>query len=157
MGPKARIVCIVASVACWAAACCLPALHLLGKANTQGEQSTMVGLMAFIMAFFALLEGQFAWLGNVAWGVAMLLMIRSRHRGALIASAAAVGLAQHTWVLIGTEINGDEGGVKKYLVTALGLGFWMWVASFAIVAAASIAGAMRRPGPPPLPVAVRTP
>ena len=135
MSAKARILSIVASVACWLVACCLPALNLLGKANTQGEQSTMVGVLAFIMAFFAMLEGQFAWLANPLWFVAMVLVAVGLNRAALITSVLAILMAQHTWMVVGTEINGDEGGIKKYLVTSLGPGFWLWVFSFVLIAA----------------------
>ena len=134
MSLKARIIIIVASVTCWLVACCLPALNLLGKANTQGEQSTMVGVLAFIMAFFAMLEGQFAWLANPLWFVAMVLVAIGLNRAALIVSVLAILVAQQTWMVVGTEINGDEGGVKKYLVTSLGLGFWLWVSSFVLIA-----------------------
>ena len=149
MSKKARIICIVASVICWVVACFLPALHLVGKANTQGEQSTMVGLMAFIMAFFAMLEGQFAWLANPLWLVAILLLAVQRNRVALLASVLAILVAQHTWAVVGTEINGDEGGVRKYLVTSLGLGFWLWVFSFAVIAALAL---KPQPAPQPAPV-----
>jgi hypothetical protein len=147
---KARIIAVVASVACWLVACFLPALHLLGKANTQGEQSTMVGLMAFIMAFFAMLEGQFAWLANPLWFTAMVLLLVRFNRAALIVAVLAIAVAQQTWMVVGTEINGDEGGVKKYLVTSLGLGFWRWVLSFAVIAA--VAALRPRPAPQGAPV-----
>ena len=138
MSFKARILTVVASIACWVVACCLPALNLLGKANTQGEQSTMVGVLALIMAFFAMLEGQFAWLANPLWFVAMVLVAIGLNRAALIASVLAILVAQQTWMVVGTEINGDEGGVKKYLVTSLGIGFWLWVFSFVLIAAVAI-------------------
>jgi len=134
---KARILSVVASIACWVVACFLPALNLLGKANTQGEQSTMVGVLAFIMAFFAMLEGQFAWLANPLWFVAMVLVAIGLNRAALIVSVLAILVAQQTWMVVGTEINGDEGGVKKYLVTSLGVGFWLWLFSFVLIAAGS--------------------
>ena len=145
MSVKARIIWIVASVACWLVACFLPALHLLGKANTQGEQSTMVGLLAFIMAFFAMLEGQFAWLANPLWFTAMVLVLVRYNRAALIVSALAILVAQQTWMVVGTEIPGDEGGVKKYLVTSLGLGFWLWVFSFVVIAAVAAVRPQRQP------------
>jgi hypothetical protein len=146
---KARIISIAASVACWGVACFLPALHLVGKANTQGEQSTMVGLLAFIMAFFAMLEGQFAWLANPLWFMAMILLALGRSRAALIVSVLAIAVAQHTWMVVGTEIPGDEGGVKKYLVTSLGLGFWLWVSSFVLIAAVAAVRPQVAPQPSP--------
>jgi len=144
MSRRNRIAIIVISAACWLVACCLPALNLLGLANTQGGPSTMVGIVAFIQAFFAILTGQFAWLANPLWFAALVLIRLGRNFDALIASVMAIALAQQTWVVVGTEIYGDEGGVRKYLVTSLGLGFYLWVLSFVIVAGASIAGGLSR-------------
>ena len=129
-----------ASVACWGAACFLPALHLEGRANTLGEKTTMIGFAAFFTAFFGMFDGQFPWLANPL-GIMALRLVGFRHyRVALIISVLAVLVAQQTWILVGTEIVGDEGGVTKYLVTSLGLGFYLWVLSFIIIVAMALRG-----------------
>ena len=47
---------------------------------------------------------------------------------------ARCDVAQHTWKVIGTQIWGDEGGVTKYLVLSLSLGFYLWTLSFLLLA-----------------------
>jgi hypothetical protein len=122
------------AVACYVTSFFLPALSLLGQANTQGQQTNMVGLMAFINGFFALFNLQSAWLANpLAWLALILLVLRLRLL-ALGLSVAALAVAQHTWVVVGTIISGDEGGVTKYLVTGLGAGFYFWSGSFLLLA-----------------------
>jgi hypothetical protein len=64
-----------------------------------------------------------------------MLVATRCYRLGLIVSLLALLIAQQTWVLVGTVIDGDEGGVTKYLVTSLGLGFYVWVLSFVLIAA----------------------
>jgi hypothetical protein len=140
MSKRARIILIAASVACWIAACCLPALNLVGKANTLGESTTMSGVAAFFSAFFAMFDRQYAWMANPLAILAACLVAARKVWPARVAAVLAILVAQHTWKLVGTEIIGDEGGVKKYLVTSLGPGFYLWVLSFVLIAIATIGG-----------------
>lgn len=147
MTPKlARILLVVASVLSFLVGCATPALHLTGKANTRGEQTTMSGLAAFFTGFFGMLAGQYAWLANPLGITAIVLLFLRCYNAALICSVAALFAAQHTWVLVGTIISGDEGGVTKYLVTSLGLGFYLWVLGFLLVAVASLVRERRTVG-----------
>jgi hypothetical protein len=140
MSRRESILFLWASIACWWAACFLPALHLEGRANTLGEKTTMSGGAAFFWAFFGMFAGQYAWLANPLGIVSLSLSRFGRYRLALFVSVLGVLVAQQTWMLVGTEIDGDEGGVKKYLVTSLGLGFYLWVLSFVIIAAMAARG-----------------
>jgi hypothetical protein len=126
------------AVACYLVSFFLPALYLTGQANTQGQQTNMVGMMAFINGFFALFNMQLAWLGNGLGAIALILLLSRSYLAALVLSVAALAVAQHTWVVVGTIISGDEGGVTKYLVTGLGPGFYLWCGSFLLLAVAAI-------------------
>jgi len=135
-----RLVLPVLAVVCFVASLFLPALYLKGMANTNGLPTYMSGVGAFFDGFFGLFDRQFAWLANpLAW-LALALVLARRRVGGLVLSLAALVVAQHTWVLIGTQIWGDEGGVTKYLVTSLGPGFYLWCFSFLLLALAAIAG-----------------
>ena len=138
------------AVVCYAAAFFLPALYLTGKEHTDGRQTDMVGLMAFINGLFALFNLQLAWLANPLAALALVLIFCRKHLLAMCAALAAVLVAQHTWAVVGTTISGDEGGVTKYLVTGLGPGFFLWCGSFLLL---GIAALIARPTlPPPIPV-----
>ncbi len=140
MSRRESILFVLASVACWWAACFLPALHLEGRANTLGEKITGSGGAAFFSAFFGMFAGQYAWLANPLGIVSLSLSRRGRYGLALFVSVLGILVAQQTWMVVGTEIDGDEGGVTKYLVTSLGLGFHLWVLSLAIIAALAVRG-----------------
>ncbi len=139
---RLRILPILA-VLCYLTAFFLPTLYLTGQANTAGEKTSMVGLAAFFDGFFSLFDRQYAWLANPMALVALILLLVRAEIPALFFSLAALLIAQQTWVLVGTPIWGDEGGVTKYLVTSLGAGFYLWNFSFILLAVASLAGRFR--------------
>jgi hypothetical protein len=56
-------------------------------------------------------------------------------RSALAAAAGALLVASHAWALFGQEIPGDEGGVTHYRLQSFHAGFYLWLASFLILAA----------------------
>jgi hypothetical protein len=133
-----RVVFPLIAVACYVTSFFLPALYLTGKDHTAGQQTNMLGIMAFINGLFALFELQCAWLANPLAGLALMLLLVRAHVVSLVLSLAALVVAQHTWVLVGTTIIGDEGGVTKYLVNSLGPGFYLWCGSFLLLAVASL-------------------
>jgi uncharacterized membrane protein len=98
----------------------------------------MSGFAAFFSGFFALFDRQFAWLANPLGLIAPVLLLRRRYDAALLVSLAALLVAQQTWLLVGTVIWGDEAGVKKDLVTSLGLGFYFWLLAFLLLVFASL-------------------
>jgi hypothetical protein len=148
------------AVLCYVVSFCLPALRLARALNSDGtignpaelgRPSNMVGLAAFINGIFGVFMGQFAWLANPLAGLAIILILCRAYRASLIAAILAVLVAQHTWAVVNTTISGDEGGVTKYLVTGLGAGFYLWCASFVILAVGAIVAWMQSQ-PPALPV-----
>jgi hypothetical protein len=134
-----RILLFVAG-GCFVVAFFLPALYLTGQDNTAGQKTSMVGLAAFFDGFWALFDRQYAWLANPLAGLAVVgLLSRRGRRGVAFGLAlAALLIAQHTWVVVGHTIWGDEGGVTKYLVTSLGVGVYLWSLSFLLLAVASL-------------------
>jgi hypothetical protein len=138
---QTRTLLVAGTVISYLVACATPALHLAGKENTTlGEPTSMIGLAALFSGFFALFEGQFAWLANPLGLVALILLFRRRYDSSLLLSLAALLVAQQTWFLVGTVIWGDEAGVKKDLVTSLGLGFYLWLVAFLLLVVASLVG-----------------
>jgi hypothetical protein len=140
-----RILPALVAVVCYVTSFFLPALYLTGQANTSGQQTSMIGLMAFIDGLFALFELQFAWLANPLAGLALILLLVRAHLVSVVLSLAALLVAQHTWVVVGTTISGDEGGVTKYLVTSLGPGFYLWSGSFLVLAVTAVIGRSMQP------------
>jgi hypothetical protein len=139
-----RIFLPLIALACYITSFFLPALYLTGQANTTGEKTDMVGLAAFIDGAFGLFDRQYAWLANPLALLALVLVLCPVHRASLLFSISALLISQHTRVLVGTTIWGDEGGVTKYLVTSLGPGFYLWCGSFLLLA---VAGLIPRPKP----------
>jgi len=133
----------ILAIVCYITAFFLPALYLTGQANTTGEHTDMVGLAAFFDGFFGLFDRQYAWLANPLAALALILLFCRLRWLSLVFSVAALLFAQHTWVLPGTQIWGDEGGVTKYLVTSLGIGYYLWCFSFLLLAVASLVARFR--------------
>lgn len=133
-----RIVSCVVVVGCYLTSFFLTTLYLIGKANTNGQPTTIGGLGAFFDGIFAMFDRQFAWMANPLAGLALLFFLARLYSVSLVLSLVAVLLAQQTWVVVGTTISGDEGGVTQYLVTSLGPGFYLWSFSFLLLAVLSL-------------------
>src|SRR5262245_10645120 len=88
----------VVAGACYVTSFFLPALYLTGQANTQGQHTNMVGLMAFINGFFALFELQTAWLANPLALLALIFLLCRLYVPSLVIALVAVLIAQHTRV-----------------------------------------------------------
>lgn len=135
-----RLKILAPSVVCFLAACAMPALELTGK-----EHTTVSGAAALLQGPLLLMIGQLSWLANGLWALALLLVLLSRPRGALIASAGAFLVANHAWALFGQQIPGDEGDVTHYQLKAFHAGFYLWLASFLILAASTALIVLLRP------------
>lgn len=133
-----RIVSCVVVVGCYLASFFLTTLNLVGKANTNGQPTSIGGLGAFFDGIFAMFDRQFAWMANPLAGLALLFFLARLYSVSLVVSLAALLVAQQTWRVVGTTISGDEGGVTQYLVTGLGPGFYLWSLSFLLLAALSL-------------------
>src|SRR3954447_9132178 len=95
-----RTLLVAASLTSYVVACATPALHLAGKENTLGELTSMSGFAAFFSGFFALFGGQFAWLATPLGLLALILLLSRRYNASLLASLAALLVAQHSWLLV---------------------------------------------------------
>jgi hypothetical protein len=129
---------VLASLTCYVAACSTSALELIGVGKEAGQNKAFPGLLAFIDGFFAMFEGQYAWLANPLALLALITLCIRLRRLSLCLSVLALLVAQHTWWLVGTVIDGDEGGVTKFRVVSLGTGFYLWTTSFFLLAIASL-------------------
>jgi hypothetical protein len=135
---KARFTALAPSIICYAAACSTPALELSGK-----EHTYLFGVLALFYGPLVVLIGQFAWFANPVWLIALLLVLAGRLRAGIVASLLAFVVATHAWALFGREIPGDEGGVTKYYLKSMQIGFYLWLLTF-ILLAAGAALAQRR-------------
>jgi len=123
-------------------ACATPALELVGE-----EHWSMCGGEALLAGPLALFIGQFSWIANLFLGSAMVLALFGRMRAAAVISLAGLALANHAWTLFGQEIPGDEGLVTKYALKSMQIGFYLWLASFLILATAALATQRRSSAP----------
>lgn len=124
-----RLKVIGPSVGCFVVACATPALILDGKAHL-----VIFGAQAWVQGPLAVFIGQFAWLANLIWLLAVLLVMLSRFKGAAIVSVIGFAVANHVWALFGQDIPGDEGGVTRLYLSSFHVGFYLWLLSFLILA-----------------------
>jgi hypothetical protein len=125
---KARWLLVGASVSLFLVACATPALELVGNAHTYtfGAEALIEGPLAGFL-------GQFAWFANLLLLPALLLALTGRLRACAVCAFVGLAIANQTWTLVGSQIPGDEGGVTHYTVKSLQIGFYLWLASFAVL------------------------
>jgi len=129
----------LSSVVCYVIACALPAVYL-SHAST-GEVIIWRGYEALLMGILATaLFINFAWLANPLSLLALLRLPFKRMRNStaitVIAIAlliAAVWLAFTANEIVGSSVPLDEANVNKATVTALGAGFYFWLASLILL------------------------
>lgn len=131
----------LASLALFLLACALPALqvHYL----TPSDTDTFFGWQLLFWGWMGPLELQFAWCANLALPiVAFLLLLRLWVPAALVAAAGLL-IASDTFAMFfqPTYIP----GTRIYLTMPL-IGFYLWMASFAVLLARAVIGlAAERP------------
>jgi hypothetical protein len=122
------------SLLLFVAACAAPAVYLDSESHPSWP-----GLMTLILGLFALFNGQFAWLANPVYGVALLLPLFRQWIATVVLAVVAFLLALLSFTMIGTTVPLDEASVNKATATGLGPGFFLWLSSMLELAAGALA------------------
>jgi hypothetical protein len=119
---------LIASVALFVIACRLPALDLR---NTGRGPSVMSGLEALGIGWSGIFGGVFAWYANPFWLAGLIAALLRKPIHAEVLGGIAILLGATTFLLIGRELLGDEGGVTKTTIVRILPGCYVWLASLA--------------------------
>lgn len=114
---------VLASGLLFLASCILPCLHWQNGDSMDGWEVLLFGWMG---VFY----GQFAWLANPLYAVALLGSIFGRGRWVTVLSLGCVFVGLLTVTLFFSELPGDESHVKTLRLQSLGPAAWLWMGSF---------------------------
>ena len=126
---------LIASGVLFSIACCLPALEFRDGKNVP---DIMRGARALAVGWSGLFAGILAWYANPIWLFGVIAMAFRRPLPAVLAGVAAIGLALLTYSAVGRELPGDEGNVTKTTIVSILPGFYVWVASMALLPLAAL-------------------
>lgn len=133
---------LIASVVIFVAACLCPALDF--RVFTSDPQDYRVvtdrGGNLLLLGWWGVLAGVPAWLANPCWVASVVAEYWHHPALALGLSVAALLLASSTFRLRRKAVARDEGGVSQALLLRPRIGFALWLAAMALVAAASFIG-----------------
>jgi len=90
----------------------------------------MAGWEALLFGWMGVLYGQFAWLANPLYAVALFCSAVARGRWVTLLSLGCVFIGVLTVTLFFTELPADESNVRKLRLQSLGPGAWLWMGSF---------------------------
>jgi hypothetical protein len=121
---------VLISLVLFVIACALPALEFK---NSHKPNDVMLGLRALAVGWSGIFAAIVAWYANPIWLVSVVLTCFRRPMLATVFGIIAVALALTTISIVGRELPGDEGNVTKTTVIRLLPGFYVWIASIAIV------------------------
>jgi hypothetical protein len=126
---------LIASVALFVVACCLPALEFR---NSNGQNDVMFGLRALVVGWSGIFAAVVAWYANPFWLLGVILGFARKPALAALAGVVALGLAASTFAVIGRELPGDEGNVTRTTIVRLLPGCYLWMVSFALLPVAAL-------------------
>lgn len=126
-GPdKRHSMSLLISGALYLASCALPCLRW-----TNGN--SIAGWEALLFGWMGVFYGQFAWLANPLYLVALLGSIFGRGRWVTVVSLACVFLGLFTVTLFFAGVPADGSNVNQLRLQTLGPGAWLWMASFLLL------------------------
>jgi hypothetical protein len=124
------------SLVSYLVACCVPALELT---TTSPENlipvahAKMWGFQLLLRGFMGVFTGTIGWFANPLWAVALLLVFFKRLKAALFVSLLSVAIALSSITVIGRDLAVWESDPYHQRVSALLPGFFVWIASLALV------------------------
>ncbi|HXH03281.1 MAG TPA: hypothetical protein VNN09_08165 [Candidatus Competibacteraceae bacterium] len=133
------------SLLLYALACASPALEFVPSAD--GPQVAR-GLNLLALGWLGVLVLQFAWLANPLLWLAWTLLLLRRRRGAALCAGLALVVATDTLRLFHTPLPADISGGNHQQLQALAIGFWLWLASMAVVPLAALLRPAAAESPP---------
>lgn len=136
LGIRANLIAAAPALALYAVACATPAITFW---NTQNQTlDTFSGGKALIVGPLAMLAGQFSWLANPVFAVAVTTLLLGQPRTSVLLSAIAGALVTHTFALKGHPLPANEGGEGELQLRELGPGFYLWGASMIALAGGAV-------------------
>jgi hypothetical protein len=133
---------LLASMALFVIACCLPALEWR---STNDPRDVMLGLRALAVGWSGIFAGVFAWYANPFWMLGLLFGFLRKPVPAALIGLIAIGVSCTTFLAIGQELPGDEGNVTKTTIVRLLPGCYLWMASLVALPAAVLLNSSRMP------------
>lgn len=134
---KHRATAIVALL-CYMAACFAPVMRWDQIENATRPPQVMKGYEVLLLGWQGMFVGNFAWGANVLLCASAVLLLGSHTRASTITAALAFLAALQTLMLLGARVIADEGGVTHMTMGRLYLGFYLWIASIAVVLIGSL-------------------
>jgi len=119
------------SLVLFVAACCMPALDWR-------KDGVMYGYSVLAVGWSGIFAGVLAWYANPLLAFAMGFSFMKQPKTAAVFGLLSLGLALTTYLWIGRELPGDEGGVTKTAILKLLPGCYVWFASIAVIPLAAL-------------------
>jgi hypothetical protein len=126
------------AVISYVAACVAPVLRFDQIENATRPPQIMRGYEVLLLGWQGIFAGNFAWMANVLLLASALLLLTSHVRAAAISAGIALVVALQTLTLLGARVIADEGGVTHMTMSRLYVGFYLWIASIAVMLAGSL-------------------
>ncbi len=115
-------------------ACATPALLF----DISNNDDPMIGFNLLFIGWMAVFYGQFGWFANPLLALAMLLFLFKRWLVTLILVILTLAVAANTLTLYEQALPADEAGTNTMELVGLGVGFYLWIASMAIIGLGAI-------------------
>lgn len=122
----------------YVAACIAPVMRFDQIENAMRPPQIMKGYEVLLLGWQGMFVGNFAWTANVLLLASALLLWTSHARAAAICAGLALLVALQTLMLLGARVIADEGGVTHMTMSRLYVGFYLWIASIAVMLAGSL-------------------
>src|SRR3954453_2350124 len=126
---------LLVSVVLFLIACCIPALEFR---STNNPHDVMWGANALAVGWSGIFAGVLAWYANPFWLLGLLFGVLRKPLPVVVVGAIAVLIAATTFLVIGRELPGDEGGVTRTTVVQLLPGCYFWMASMVTLPLAAL-------------------
>ena len=127
---------LVPAVLCFGASLAAPAVTFFN--TTSGKLETLPGWQCALTGFLALFAGQLSWIANPWFAVGGVLLLLGRWKLAAALGAGALLVGLHALALKTNPLPANEGGVGELQLRSLGAGYWLWLASFVLLALAAV-------------------
>jgi hypothetical protein len=124
-----RLIVLAICASLFIVACATPGLYLT---STNAPPDHWLGVHILVIGWTAFFVGQFAWLANCLLLAAVVLFILRRWMLTIVILLLALPVAGQTLMLFGQDLPADEAGVNRMQVTAVGIGFYFWIASLVV-------------------------
>jgi hypothetical protein len=124
---------IVISVFLYLIACATPCLEV-----SQKSDPVWYGLRILVIGWLGILVGQFAWLANSLWLAGIVFFVFRKWMATMIFSGLSLLFALNTFTMFVSELPADEGGVNKFHLVHLRIGFYSWLTSLLVLFAGAL-------------------